>query len=283
MRMKKVFICIFSFLLVWILLSRFVIFQNRWSDEKAYKVFAAKNVPLNIYDTLINGRHLHYAVTGPDTLPTLVFIHGSPGSWMNYTRYMTDVGMRSKFRIVGIDRPGFGQSDFGDAMRLTEQCDIILPVLRSLKNGKPMYLCGHSMGGPVVVQLAANAPELFHTIVIAAGAIDVAQEKKETWRRIMSVKPLSWCLPGAYAPSNTEILYLKKDLVPLQDEFKKVTCRVKFIHGDEDTWVPIENVRYGIKMLINAQSITSDTIFGAAHQIPWKNTDAFKSILLSLY
>jgi pimeloyl-ACP methyl ester carboxylesterase len=245
-------------------------------------IFAQKHIPLQIHDTVINGRHLHYAVSGPDSLPTLVFIHGSPGSWSNYMKYMWDTSLRKRFRFVGIDRPGFGYSDFGKAMHLQDQCAISLPVLRSLKTNKPMYLCGHSMGGPVVIQLAASAPELFDKIVIVAGAIDLAQEPKDNWRKVMAVKPLFWCLPGAYAPSNTELLYLKKDLIPLQQEFSKITAEVYFLHGTADNWVPIENVAYGEKMLNHARSIHSDTIVGADHQIPWKNREVMKELLLHL-
>ncbi len=257
--------------------------RNRWSDEKAYRVFSSKQVPLHIYDTVIGNRHLHYAVSGSADLPTLVFIHGSPGSWMNYMGFMWDTALQKKFRMVSIDRPGFGYSDFGEAMHLQEQCKIILPVLQSLKTAQPMFLCGHSMGGPVVVELAASDPELFNTIVIAAGSIDVSQEKTEAWRKIMDKKPLYWCLPGAFGPSNTELLYLKKDLVPLQSAFKKITCNVHFIHGTKDTWVPIENIAYGKSMLVNAKSISVDSLPGADHQIPWKNKDAFTNMLLKLY
>ena len=146
-----------------------------------------------------------------------------------------------------------------------------------------MFLVGHSMGGPVAVKLAADNPTLFKTIVLVAGAIDVNQEKKENWRRIMNVKPFYWCLPGAFGPSNTELLYLKKDLIPLQNDFAKVTCNVLFVHGVKDTWVPIENIAYGKKMMVNASSISADTLFGAGHQIPWKNKEAFTEILLRLY
>jgi pimeloyl-ACP methyl ester carboxylesterase len=90
-------------------------------------------------------------------------------------------------------------------------------------------------------------------------------------------------LPGAFGPSNTEILYLKKDLVPLQNDFKNITCKVLFVHGDKDTWVPIGNVAYGEKMMINARSIAADTLFGADHMIPWKRTAELKDILLKLY
>jgi pimeloyl-ACP methyl ester carboxylesterase len=280
---RRTFAYAIALLFVWVLLAQCFIMRNRWSDQKAYSVFKAKEVPLKIFDTIINDRHLHYAVCGNDSLPTLVIIHGSPGSWMNYMHFMWDTAMRSKFRIVAIDRPGFGYSDFGKAMHLQEQCRIILPVLQKLKTGKPMFLAGHSLGGPIVVKLAADDPALFQTLVIIAGAIDVSLEKKETWRRIMNIRPFYWLLPGAFAPSNTELLYLKTDLVSLQEDFKNISCDVLFVHGDKDTWVPIENIAYGKKMMIHAKSITADTLHGADHQVPWKRHDELKKIFLNLY
>lgn len=281
--MRKFFLYSLLLVSIWILLAQCFILKERWTDKKAYSVFRSKNVPLQLHDTLIANRHLHYAVSGDAQLPTLIFIHGSPGSWMHYMKYMWDEDLRKKFRIVAIDRPGFGYSDFGKAMHLQEQCKIILPVLESLQTDQPMFLVGHSMGGPVVVKLAAENPSLFKTVVIVAGAIDISQESKETWRKIMNVPPLYWCLPGAFGPSNTELLYLKKDLLPLQNDFKKITANILFVHGDKDTWVPIQNIAFGKKMMINAASITADTLHGADHQIPWKKREELKHILMGLY
>jgi pimeloyl-ACP methyl ester carboxylesterase len=281
--MRKLFLYFILPITLWVLLSQCLIMRNRWSDKKAYNVFEAKKVPLEIKDTVLQNRHLHYAICGSDTLPTLVFIHGSPGSWMNYMKFMWDEDMRKKYRIVAIDRPGFGYSDFGKAMHLQDQCKLILPVLEKLKTVKPMYLVGHSMGGPIIVKLAADKPNLFSKIVIVAGALDVSQEKKETWRKIMNVKPFYWALPGAFGPSNKELLFLKEDLISLQNDFAKITCSVQFIHGDKDTWVPLDNIAYGKKMMVNAFSISADTIKGADHQIPWKNKDEFTKLLLELY
>lgn len=256
--------------------------RMRWNDNKAYAVFKKRNIPLQIFDTVISDRHLHYAVTGNDELPTLVFIHGSPGSWFHYMYYMQDTAMQKKFRMVSIDRPGFGYSDFGKAMHLEAQCNLILPVLKKLKNEQPMYGCGHSMGGPVLAKLAADEPGLFKKIVIVAGALDSDQEKKEWWRHAMKNKPMYWFLPGAFGPSNTELLYLKKDLVPLANDLSKITSEVIFVHGDEDTWVPIGNVAYGINKMTHAKSTRSDTLTGADHQVPWKRKDELKKILMEL-
>jgi pimeloyl-ACP methyl ester carboxylesterase len=280
--MRKIILYSTALLCTWVMLAQCIIMKERWSDEKAYRVFKTKDVPLQMHDTVINNSHLHYAVSGADSLPTLVFLHGSPGTWMHYMKFMWDTAMRKKFRIVAVDRPGFGYSSFGKAMHLQEQSNMILPVLEKLKTDKPMFLVGHSMGGPVAVKLAADNPTLFNKVVIVAGAIDVKQESKETWRKIMNVKPFYWALPGAFGPSNTELLYLKKDLLGLQNDFAKIICNVLFVHGDKDTWVPIENIAYGKKMMINAAFISSDTLRGADHQIPWKNKEELKHILLRL-
>ena len=283
MRIKKILILSGFLIVLALFLSRCVISKMRWSDNKGQRIFKNKNLSFFIYDTIINGHHIHCAITGNDTLPTLVFIHGSPGSWFHYMKFMWDADLLKKFRIISFDRPGFGYSDFGHAMHLQEQCKLLLPILQKLKKESPMYLCGHSYGGPVVAKLAADTPDLFKTIIITAGALDPDLEKKETWRHLMDKKPLFWFLPGAFQQSNSELLYLKEDLKPLAKDLSKIKANVLFIHGDEDTWVSIENIAYGQKMMINATSLKADTLHGADHQIPWKNKEEFKQILLNLY
>jgi pimeloyl-ACP methyl ester carboxylesterase len=280
--MKKFLYLFGLFILIALFLSRCVICKMRWSDSKAQRVFKSKNVPLNIYDTVINGRHLHYAIAGSDSLPSLVFIHGSPGGWIHYLKFMRDPDLLKKFRIISLDRPGFGFSDFGNAMHLQEQCKLILPLLQRLKTDQPMIVSGHSLAGAIVARLAADDPDLFTTVIIVAGSLDPAVEKKETWRRVMDKKPMFWFLPGAFQPSNTELLYLKEDLKPLADDLNKITSNILFVHGDKDDWVPIENISYGQKMMVNTASIRADTIRGGDHNFPWKKTEEFKNILLRL-
>jgi hypothetical protein len=54
----------------------------------------------------------------------------------------------------------------------------------------------------------------------------------------------------------------------LEKELQYITTHVVFVHGDKDTWVPIENIAFAKKMMVNAPSITVDTLFEADHQIP---------------
>ena len=98
----------------------------------------------------------------------------------------------------------------------------------------------------------------------------------------MNNKPLYYALLGAFGPSNTELLYLKTDLLELQNQYHKIRCDIEFIHGAEDDWVPIENIVLGKQTMTNARSIRIDTIQGAGHLIPWKNEETFRNLLRKL-
>jgi pimeloyl-ACP methyl ester carboxylesterase len=280
--MMKWFIIIAAIICVWLFLSRFVIMKLRWSDNKTKKVFADNNAPVKIVNVTIGDRNIHYVSTGPDTLPTLVFIHGTPASWFRFEKLMLDREMRKKFRMVAIDRPGFGYSDFGKPMHLQEQCKLILPILESMKNDQPMFLSGHSYGGAVVSQLAANAPGLFEQVIILAGAIDPAQEKEDKGAKKVLNKVLAFFLPGAWRPSNKELSWFKDDLLLLAKDLHKIKEPVVFVHGDKDKDVPFENTAYGKKMMTSAASVKIITLKGAKHQLPIHNWEELKPILLDL-
>lgn len=257
--------------------------KKRISDNEAIKTFASKNIPFTLSNLTVQQHNIHYAIAGNDSLPTLIFIHGSPGSWGKYIDYLYDAELTKKFRIASIDRPGFGYSDFGEAMHLDQQCKLIKAVLNKINNNKPVFLCGHSYSGAVVSKLAADNTDLFTTIIIIAGAIDPAQEKREMWREILNFKPLFYFIPGAYQPSNTELLWLKDDLLLLAPSLQKIICNVIFVHGDKDKTVPIENVFYGKRMMINARSIKSETIQTNEHMLPVTHFEELKKLLMTLY
>ena len=145
-----------------------------------------------------------------------------------------------------------------------------------------MFLAGHSLGGPMIVQLAADNPSMFAGLVIISGSVDPAEEKPERWRPVIFKTPLNLLVPGAFRPSNEELWYLKKDLVPLKDAFRKIYCPVYFIHGAADTWVPPGNVGYAKKLLVNAASIHELIIPGANHFIPWTKFADIKQVFLDL-
>jgi pimeloyl-ACP methyl ester carboxylesterase len=268
---------------LWLILAQSCM-TFRVADAEAKEKFKQHGVDLIANTIMVDKRHLHYVQTGNDTMPTLFFVHGTPGSWDAFEGYMQDKDLMKKYRLVSIDRPGFGHSDFGKPLNLAEQSIIISPLFDYLKNGKAFYLIGHSMGGPMIIKLAADNPTVpIAALVELAGSNDPGVEKPEKWRPVLYKTPLKYFVPGAMRPSNEELWYLKKDLVDLKDDFPKITMPVYLVHGQKDDMVPFENVAYDKKMLPATTAIHELIFPDANHFIPWTRYEQIKNLLMNLY
>ena len=257
--------------------------KMRLSTKKTAEFFTKSNTKYTDVTFQVNGLHkIHYIETGDATKPTLLFIHGSPGSWDAYKTYLSDLDLQKKYRLIAIDRPGFGYSNFGEAEDLETQADLILPFIQSKNNKQPLTLIGHSMGGPVAVKLATKHPELFQNLIILAGAIDPKAENPENWRPVLMSKPIKYLIPGAFRPSNEELWWLKEDLKIMLPDLDKITSNVIIIHGTEDSLVPYSNVAFMEKEFINATKIETIPIEKADHFIPWSHYEIIKKSLMRL-
>ncbi len=230
----------------------------------------------------IENTKIHYIETGKKNNPTLFFVHGSPGSWDAYKDFLKDTMLLKKYRMISIDRPGFGYSDFGNAKNLFEQAHLIETFIDKIQNGKNIYLIGHSYGGPVIVKMAVDKPSTFKAIVILAGAIDPDAETAEKWRPIFKSKPLRYIVPGALRPANDELWWLKTDLKLMKPTLNKITTNVLIIHGTKDPLVPYSNAAFIQKEFVNAKSMELVSIKDANHFIPWEHFTEIRDKLLIL-
>lgn len=274
---------IIALLLLALLITAQFIFKFRTTDEDAKKTFSNAGVAFKAEYLQVGDRTMHYVVAGADSLPTLVFIHGSPGSWDAFERYLLDYSLLRQYRMVSIDRPGFGYSNFGDALHFNDQAVLLSAVLQKINNGRPIALVGHSLGGPMVIKLAADNKALPITnIVVLAGSVDPKQETPEQWRGIIDKIPLRYFIPGAMRPSNDELKWFKKDVKNLEADFTNVNCNAIIMHGDSDQLVPPANALYSQANLTNAKSTQLIWFKGENHFIPWTQFNAIKQQLLQL-
>lgn len=257
--------------------------KMRLSSKKTMEYFSTSATSFTDSTFQINQAHqIHYIETGDKTKPTLFFIHGSPGSWDAYKTYLSDIDLQKKYRLIAIDRPGFGYSNFGEAENLEIQANLILAFIQSKNNQQPITLVGHSMGGPVIVKLATQNPTLFKNLVILAGAIDPKAETPENWRPVLMSKPIRYIIPGAFRPSNDELWWLKDDLIAMKPNLYKITSSIVIIHGTKDQLVPYSNVAFMKKEFVNAKKIETISIENANHFIPWVNYEEIKKSLMNL-
>ena len=243
------------------------------------------NAKVNFKDSTITieDTKIHYLETGKKDKPTLFFVHGSPGSGgESYKEYLKDSLLLKKYRMIAIERPGFGYSDFRKAKKLYDQAHILEAFVDKIKNGENIYLIGHSYGGPVIVKMAIDKPSTFKEIIILAGAIDPDAETPEKWRPILKAFPIRYIVPGALRPANDELWWLKTDLKTMKPTLVNITTNVLIIHGTKDPLVPYSNAAFIQKEFVNAKSMELISIKDANHFIPWEHFSEIRDQLLNL-
>jgi pimeloyl-ACP methyl ester carboxylesterase len=115
----------------------------------------------------VDGVALHYVDAGPAKKPAVVMVHGFGGHTFSFRNQFA--AFSSDHRCVAIDLKGFGYSerpDDGD-YSLSEQARLMLGAMDRLHVGRAT-LIGHSMGGAVVMRMAAAAPERVEKLILAA-------------------------------------------------------------------------------------------------------------------
>jgi pimeloyl-ACP methyl ester carboxylesterase len=254
----------------------------RYSNKETTKFFAGSKTEFQDKTIVFEGYKIHYVETGNAENPTLFFVHGSPGSWNAFKEYLQDSLLLKKYRMIAIDRPGFGFSDFGDAQNLKVQSQRISEFIKKIDNKKPLILVGHSVGGPVLAQLAVDNPSWYKRLVILAGSLNPKAENPEKWRTVIKASPLRYLIPGALRQSNDELWWLKKDLVDLEPKLKNITSDVTVIHGTKDVLVPYSNMDFIKKSFVNAKSMDTITIEKANHFIPWSHYEIVRNALLNI-
>ncbi len=226
----------------------------------------------------IENRKMHYITTGGEGLPTVIFFHGSPGSLSAFTHFLEDQNLSSQAELITIDRPGFGQSNFGRSEKsLKKQSQLLKPILE-LSNS-PVILVGHSLGGPLVARMAMDFPELVDGIIMVGPSIDPELEPEEWYRPLLYSPFFRWIIPKSIRVSNDEIYFLKDELEEMLPLWQNITIPVSVIQGGKDNLVSPANADFAKKMLTNTTPhmiIKKDM----NHFVPWKNPDLIKEEIL---
>ena len=255
----------------------------RSNSKEVDEYFKKKGVDGTQLSYKVGFRDIHYVKAGDQTKPLVVFIHGSPGSLTAFIHFLADTSLLRQTEMISADRPGFGYSNFGNGVgSLHEQCEILLPMIEANKNGRPVILVGHSLGGPLIARMAFEHPDLIDGLVIVAGSIDPELEPNETWFRAPLATPfLSWVLPRSLRASNEEIYHLKPELEEMLPMWAEIRCPVIVIQGKKDSLVPAANADFAKKMLVNArvEFIFKDDM---DHFVPWSNPELIQEAIVNL-
>ncbi|KAK2612608.1 hypothetical protein QQS21_001380 [Conoideocrella luteorostrata] len=106
---------------------------------------------------LPDGRTLHFAIYGDvSAIATIFFHHGLPGSHVE-TRIFDKTARRHHIRIIGVDRPGMGNSTFQPDNRLLDWPANLLALAEHLQV-QQFAVLGVSGGAPYVLACLREIP-----------------------------------------------------------------------------------------------------------------------------
>lgn len=253
-------------------------FQQSEETQRAALIEKGQQAPISFHHYTVmqadsSTRNIHYTHVGEKHLPLVVFVHGSPGGSSAMNDYLADIRLTKIAQVIAVDRPGYGFSDYGNTERsLEEQAAVLAPILKQYHRGKTILL-GHSFGGPVIVRMAMDYPELVEGLVLVAGSVDPNLEPEEWWRVPLDWKAVRWILPASFRVCNQEILPLKTELKKMLPFWEKINCPVLVFQGKADNLVPMENASFIKEILPNNPNVTLRMINGANHFILWSMQD----------
>ena len=254
--------------------------QFRMSKKEVDEYFADKQVNGTLSSYEIGPRVIRYLETGPTDGPTVLFVHGSPGSLSSFIDFMSDTSLNKRAHLITVDRPGFGYSNFGNAEpSLQKQAALLKPLVEKNNTHRPILLVGHSLGGPVVARMAMDFPDLIDGVILVSPSIDPSLEPKEWYRTLFATPFLSWILPRSIRASNDEIYNLKPELEEMLPFWSLVKARVIVIQGGKDSLVDPGNADFAAKMLKNTKVILVK-VEDMNHFVPWTNPKLIREAIL---
>ncbi|MDP3857502.1 MAG: alpha/beta hydrolase [Stagnimonas sp.] len=181
------------------------------------------------------GRTVQLATMSGSGSTPLLFIHGSPGDWQAWARYLDAPALARFNPRMAVDRPGYGGSGAGQVMTdLREQARLLAALI---PEGHPAVVVGHSLGGPIVGWLLLDHPEKVCGGVMVAGSIAPELEAPRYYNRLADTTLARLIAPSELLWSNVEILALQGELQKLDREWARLRRPLVVVQGLKDELV----------------------------------------------
>ncbi|PCH51807.1 MAG: hypothetical protein COC22_05110 [Flavobacteriaceae bacterium] len=276
-KLLKIFGIIFLILFT-VLIVLFYRFSTPKSDKKIINEFAESKS--QVYITKHTFKEFKYRVLETqkeiDTLlPTIVFVHGSIGSALDFKQYLFDVDLNKKANLISYDRIGYGTQQTGNVQEsIAFETGLLEDLIKNL-NKKNTILVGYSYGGPIVLA----SKNKYKKIILLAPAVYSKVEPMPWALNLYKWKATRWLIPKIWKAASKEKLTHKKDLQNFETTWNENPSKIISIHGNNDWIVPYENSIY-LKEKIPSQQFDLVTLNNAGHGLVWSHFNEIKSVLL---
>ena len=229
----------------------------------------------------VGDRTLHYLqMDGAHVAPRIVFIHGSPGDWKAYAKYLVHPDLQPYVPLIVVDRPGYGGSGAGQMVpSLTEQARLLAPLLDDPQG--PAIVVGHSLGRPIAVMLAMDYPDKVRGVVTIAGSDAPEFERASWYNALAGWRVVQWVLPRELTDSNRELINLEADLRAMESGWKTLRAPVTVIQGGQDDLVDPREADY-VDAQLAGKPHHIIRVPDAGHFVIWRRMDLVTRALTDL-
>lgn len=269
----------------WTLLVVFVIatyliyaFTSPSSEAEIKEKFEGDLIQPTITYTFFKGHNVRLVNMQKELdslLPTVFFVHGSPGSSMDFKRYLKDSTLNSLANIISYDRIGYGPERTGEVLHtLQEEVDLLHQLLDGMDVTK-VVIVGYSYGGTVVM-----ASDLHYKKKIALAASVRGDLEPMFW----AMNLYSWqftrpLIPKVFRGASIEKFRHVTELGDYAERWGVSKSQVLSIHGKEDFIVPFENSIY-LENLLGKTKFTLIPLEKGNHSLIWTNFELIRTELL---
>jgi len=209
-------------------------------------------------------------------LPTLFFVHGSPGSSMDFKRYLSDSTLNTLANMISYDRIGYGPERTGEVLNtLQEEVDLLHQLARNLDVSK-VVMVGYSYGGTVVMASDLNYKKKIALAAAVKGDLEPMfwAMNLYNWRLTRSM------IPKVFRGASIEKIRHVTELNKYEKRWNLSPSPVLSIHGTEDFIVPFENSIFLQKML-GEKKFSLIPLHEEGHSLIWTNFDLIKTELIN--
>ncbi len=199
---------------------------------------------------------LHYRTIGKAKKAIVIWVHGTPGNWTDSAYLYRNKEFISETKLVMLDRPGWGESQYYKERRLVtsfaEISTLVKPLLTKLKADHPdvpLILLGHSWGGSVVPTIAFDHPDQVDGVIALAAGLDPDLTKPRWYNRFASTYIGNAMIGDGLRLANDEIYALRPELLKQHDRWTEIKQPMIVIQGKIDKLVNPKNADYAETVL----------------------------------
>lgn len=254
----------------------FYIFTAPKSDEKVLEAFTELGItPVITKEKYKTFDFRKVSIVNDTNLPTIVFVHGTIGSVLDFKEYMTDSVLMSKANMLVYDRIGYNYEDENDVQEsIAFEVEMLEDIVKEL-NPEKTILAGYSYGGPI----ALASKKKYKKVILFAPAVYSKVEPMPGMLNIYKWKLTRWMVPPIWKQASKEKMSHPEDLKNFESKWNENPNKVLSIHGDGDWIVPYSNSEY-LDSIFPQDRFKLITLPDANHDLIWSRFSEIKEILL---